>query len=237
VFLVLIVLVASLSSIMVAAESDRVVVEDFDPIYYTNEKDTATVSTKITIIGDNINGNDVPVKIGFYDENDTILSSYELDKELRAYEVGVDKWGHPEYKYKNYTGEFGFVTEKSGLMNLRLIVTFDHSQYYNQVHSVDVNVGMDPKTEDPSHNTKIISGAAIILILVILIISMILAGVAIKHSRKDLSSETHMGLDIEAEDTEIGVCLDDDTFKRVPSSKRGPVSLKSQTSQSEIDME
>ena len=238
VLLVLIILTASLSSIMVVAEgSDRVQVESFDPTYYMNGKDTTTINTMITIIGDDLKGNDIPVQINFYEENGVdLLNSYVVDEELIDYQTGVNG-GKPVYKYKDYTGEFGFDTEKNGMVTFRLVIIFNNFQDHNRVYNVHVNIGTDPILEEPSHNTKIISGTLIILIVVILVISMATAGVAVKYSRKNLASETHVGLDIEAEDTEINVCLEDDSFKKVPAAKRGPVTLKSQTSQSEIDMD
>ena len=231
--MVLIVLVASLSSIMVAAESDRVVVEDFDPIYYTNEKDTAMVSTKITIIGDDLKGSDVPVHINFYEENGRdLIATYDLQKELIDYQTGLNG-GKPVYKYKNYTGDFGFEESDLGERIFGVVIVFNNAQEYVKLYTVNIDPGIDPAIED---HTQMISSIGIIIVIITILIFLV-AGIPFRYSRKDLVSETHVGLDIEAEDTEIIVCLEDDSFKKVPVAKRGPVSLKSQTSQSEIDIE
>lgn len=220
-----------LCPIIVAEGDEKIIVEDFDDIYYMNGKDNVSISTKITIIGDDLKGSDFPIEIRFYEENgkDRIIV-YELEKELIDYQIDSVA-GKPVYKYKNYTGEFGFVENEPGERTFKIIVAFYQSRYYNQLHSVNIDSGMDPDLED---RTWVISSIGIIIGIIIILI-FLSAGVAIKYSRKDLVSETHVGLDIEAGDTEIGAYLERDDFKRVPMNKRGPVILKSEISQSEIE--
>lgn len=188
-----------LCPIAVAEGAEKVIVEDFDDVYYMNGKDNASVSTKITIIGDDLKGSDFPIEIRFYEENgkDHIIT-YELEKELIDYQIDSVA-GKPIYKYKNYTGEFGFVENEPGQRTFKIIVAFDHSRHYSQMHSVKVDNRMDPALED---HTWVISSIGIIISIIIILVFLVV-GVAIKYSRKDLASETHMGMDVEAEDTEI----------------------------------
>ena len=187
------------STVIVADGDEKVIVEDFDDIYYMNDEDNASVSTKITIIGDDLKGSDFPIEIRFYEENgkDRIIT-YELEKELIDCQIGVSA-GKPVYKYKNYTGEFGFVENEPGERTFKIIVDFDNFRYYSQIHSVKVDDRIDPALED---HTWVISSIGIIISTIIILVFLVV-GVAIKYSRKDLASEMHMGLDIEAEDTEI----------------------------------
>jgi len=96
-------------------------------------------------------------------------------------------------------------------------------------------MGRDPALSDPDNTEKVISGTIILLIIIVVVLALSGVGVAVKYyPRQDLASETHIGMDIEAGDTELVVDMGSNIFKKIPENRKIPV-LKSQTSQSEIE--
>jgi hypothetical protein len=229
-------------SVMLApsALAGRALVEDFHTTYYRNGEDVAWVSTTITIVGVEMTDDDMPVKITFMDPSDSSqwFARYELHDELKDRVIRTDGWGRPIWSYKNYTAEFGFETDATGMLDFRLMVSSKNRHEYNQLHSVLVDPGTDPAAEEPTFFQTL----GLFSILSIIVVLAVILGVGaysvkvVQGRRRELHSQS-FGMDMEAEDTDTMVkCQEGEEFRRVPLG-RGRRALSSSVVHSELDAE
>ena len=228
-----------------AAEGDeKVIVEDFDEIYYMEDTGSVEISTKITFVGDNYNDDYVPIEVKFYTMDWKVISEENVDKNKVRTPVGADRHGQFIYEYHNYTATFGFETNLTGDLEFRLMVNLGNHRGHNEVYTVNVN---PHRGYDPSREEVFFTSTVIIFIIIIIMTVMSIAAGKVVMERRDLSSKTSTGLEINSGDTELdnivhGIINDDrllisnDVFKPVPEV-RGTRVLKSQTSHSEMDMD
>ena len=218
-----------LCPITVAEPDEKVIVEDFDEIYYMEDKGSVEISTKITFVGDDYNNGDVPIEVTFYG-TDSILLEEEVNPNKVRTHVGMDGY-KPIYEYHNYSDTFGFKTDVTGEIELRIIVTLGNYQEFDEVYTVRV----DPHSGyDPGREEVFFTSTVIIFIIIIIMTVMSIAAGKVVMERRELSSETSMDLEITPNDTELEISMDDDTFKIVPGIRSTRV-LESRTSHSEIE--
>lgn len=231
-FVFLIVLSCSIS--VIAAEGDeKVIVKDFNEIYYMEGTGSVDISTKITFIGDNLNNGDVPIEVKFYTTDWEILSSEEVDNNKVRTHVGMNGYD-PVYEYHDYTGSFSFRTDATGDLEFRLIVNLGDTRGHNEVYTININPSSNPNNNPTTE--EVFFTSTVIIILIVIIIVMTVAAGKVVMDRRELSSETSMDLEIGPTDTELDISMNDNVFKPVPEI-RGTRVLKSQTSHSEMDMD
>ncbi len=154
-----------LSSPIIAAEGDeKVIVEDFDDIYYMEDTCSVEISTEISFVGDDYNDGDVPIEVFFYGK-DRIL----LEEEVNPNEVRTKVWmdGYkPVYEYHDYTDTFGFETNITGEMEIRVIVTLGNYQEFDEVYIIHTNSGLNP-SDDPAREEVFFTFAVVIIFIII----------------------------------------------------------------------
>ena len=229
--------------IAIAEGDEKVIVEGFNDIYYMEDKYSVDISTKITFVGDDYNNGDVPIEVKFYNLDWDVLYEEEVNSNKIRTHVGMDGY-NPIYEYHNYTATFGFETNLTGDLEFRLMVNLGNHRGHNEVYTVNVN---PHRGYDPSREEVFFTSTVIIFSIILIMTVMSIAAGKVVMERRDLSSKTSTGLEINSGDAELdnivrGTISDDrllistDVFKPVPEV-RGTRVLKSQTSHSEMDMD
>ena len=221
-----------------AAEGDeKVIVEDFDGIYYMEDTGSVEISTEITFVGDNYNDGDIPIEVFFYGM-DRIL----LEEDVNPNKVRTKVWMDgttPVYEYHNYTATFGFETNLTGDLELRIIVTLGNYQEFDEVYTIHMDPGFNPSDNPDPATQEVFFTSTMVIIFIIIIIVMTVMSIAagkVVMERRELSSERSIDLEMNPTDTELEMSMDDDMFKIVPDM-RDKMVLKSRTSHSEIELD
>ena len=218
-----------------AEDEEKVIVEDFNDVYYMEDTGSVEISTEITFVGDIYDDGDIPIEVVFCTMDWNTLSSEEVNSNKVRTQVGMSH--HIKiYEYHNYTDVFSFKTNYTGDIEFRVMVNLGNNRGYNEVHTIHVDSGFDP-SDDPIVTEKI-SLTLIAVVLVVLIIGVVASayGGKIIYERHRLSSKSMGGLDIQPDETELQISPESSIFKRVPAV-RGTRVLRSQISQSEIEDE
>ena len=236
-----------LSPIIAAENDDKVIVEDFDEIYYMEDTGNVEISTEITFVGDNYNDGHVPMEVKFYTMEWEVLSEEDVDSNKVRTKVGMGgTYGRtPIYEYHNYTATFGFETNLTGDLEFRLMVYLGDNYYgCNEVYTIHINPGLNPSDNSVKEEVFFTSTVVIIFIIIIVVTTiMSIAARKVVRERKELSSKTSTGLEINSGDAEMDnivrgiigddrLSINDDTFD--PASGRDTRVLETHSEMNEV---
>lgn len=233
-----------LSPIIAAENDEKVIVEDFDEIYYMEDTGSVEISTEITFVGDNYTNGYVPIEVKFYTMDWKILSEEDVNSNKVRTHVGMDGY-NPIYEYHNYTATFGFETNLTGDLEFRLMVNLGDTRGHNEVYTVRVDASLNP-SDDPTKE-EVFFTSAVVIIFIIIIIVMTIMGIAagkVVRERKELSGKTSTGLEINSGDTEMDnivrgiigddrLSINDDAFDPTPGIRDTRV-LESHSEMNEV---